>query len=118
MRTRIKIFTTCLLMFISIQIVNAQNVNLSRVEPPNWWIGMENTELQLLIYGENISTTKPIIKYEGVIVNSVTKLESANYLFLNLTIENTAKEGFFDIIFGEAGSRNRLPSTLLMSAAF
>ncbi len=99
MQTRIKIFTTCLLMFISIQIVNAQNVNLNRVEPPNWWIGMENTELQLLIYGENISITKPIIKYKGVIVNSVTKLESANYLFLNLTIENTAKEGFFDIIF-------------------
>ena len=42
---------------------------------------------------------KPIIQYEGVTINSITKLESANYLFLNLTIEKTTKEGVFDIVF-------------------
>lgn len=90
---------TCLFLFISLQIISAQNVRLNRVEPPNWWIGMENTELQLLVYGENISTAKPNISYEGVTINSVTKLESANYLFINLTIDKTAKEGVFKIIF-------------------
>ncbi|WP_299527553.1 glycoside hydrolase family 13 protein [uncultured Lutibacter sp.] len=91
-------FITCLFLFISIQIVSAQSVNLNRVEPPNWWIGMENTELQLMIYGENISTTKPIIQYEGVTINSISKLENANYLFLNLTIDMNTKEGAFDIV--------------------
>ncbi|WP_457610876.1 glycoside hydrolase family 13 protein [Lutibacter sp.] len=90
---------TCLLLFFSIQFVNAQNITLNKVEPPNWWIGMENTELQLLVYGENISETKPMITYDGVTINSVTKLESNNYLFINLTISNTTKEGMFDIIF-------------------
>ncbi len=90
---------TCLLLFFSIQFVNAQNITLNKVEPPNWWIGMENTELQLLVYGENISETKPMITYDGVTINSVTKLESNNYLFINLTISNTTKEGLFDIIF-------------------
>ncbi len=90
---------TCLLLFLSIQFVNAQNITLNKVEPPNWWIGMENTELQLLVYGENISETKPMITYDGVTINSVTKLESNNYLFINLTISNTTKEGMFDIIF-------------------
>jgi len=99
MYTQIKTVSTCFLLFIFSHIVNAQSVNLNRVEPPNWWIGMENTELQLLIHGENISTTKPIIKYEGVVINSITKLESANYLFLNLTIEENTKEGVFDIVF-------------------
>ena len=92
-------FITCLFLFISIQFVSAQSVKLNRVEPPNWWIGMENTELQLLIYGENISTTKPTIQYEGVTINSVTKLKSANYLFINLTIDKNTKEGVFDIVF-------------------
>ena len=80
-----RIFTTCLFLFISTQVISAQSVKLNRVEPPNWWIGMENTELQLLIYGENISNAKPTIQYEGVLINSVTKLESINYLFINLT---------------------------------
>jgi len=99
MKPLFRYFIICLLLLISIQFVSAQNVKLNRVEPPNWWIGMENTELQLLIHGENISTSKPTIQYEGVTIKSVTKLESSNYLFLNITIDKTTKEGVFDIIF-------------------
>jgi len=99
MKPLFRYLITCLLLLISIQFVSAQNVKLNRVEPPNWWIGMENTELQLLIHGENISTSKPTIQYEGVTIKSVTKLESSNYLFLNITIDKTTKEGVFDIIF-------------------
>ncbi|MDD7885762.1 glycoside hydrolase family 13 protein [Flavivirga sp. 57AJ16] len=99
MNTVFRTSMMCLFLLVSIQITNAQSVKLNRIEPSNWWIGMENTKLQLLVYGENISTTKPIIQYEGVTLNSITKLESANYLFLNLTIDKTAKEGVFDIYF-------------------
>ncbi len=102
MKTILRTFIICLFLFVSIQL-NAQNVTLNRVEPPNWWIGMENAELQLLVYGENISITKPIIKYEGVTINSITKLESANYLFINLTIDKTTKEGVFNIVFNSDG---------------
>lgn len=90
---------TCLFFFTTIQLTNAQKINLNRVEPPNWWIGMENTALQLLVYGENISITKPTIQYEGITINSVTKLESDNYLFINITIDKNTKEGVFDIDF-------------------
>jgi len=89
----------CLFLFFSIQFINAQSIALNKVEPPNWWIGMENNKLQLLVYGENISITKPTIQYEGVTLNSITKLESTNYLFLNLTIDKTTEEGVFDIVF-------------------
>ena len=89
----------CLLLFFSIQFINAQSFALNRVEPPNWWIGMENTELQLLVYGENISLAKPSITYDGISINSVSKLESANYLFINLTISKTTEEGVFDLVF-------------------
>ncbi len=99
MNSLFRTLITSLLLLISIQHICAQSFSIERVEPPNWWIGMENSKLQLLIYGENISTTKPTIQYKGVTINSVTKLESANYLFLNLTIEETTKEGVFDIIF-------------------
>lgn len=97
-----KLVGTLIFSFVGLfltQTIHAQKTSLNRVEPPNWWIGMENTELQLLVYGENISETKPSINYEGVAVKSISKLESPNYLFINLNISNTAKEGVFDILF-------------------
>lgn len=99
MNTLFRTLITCLLILFSTQFLCSQNVSLKKVEPSNWWIGMENTVLQLLVYGENISNTKPTIQYEGVTINSVTKLESANYLFINLTIDKAVKKGVFDIIF-------------------
>jgi len=98
MKTVFKTFVTCLFLVVSIQL-SAQNVTLNRVEPPNWWIGMENTELQLLVYGKNISETKPSINYEGVSISSISILENENYLFINLSISKTTKEGAFDIVF-------------------
>ena len=99
MNTRFKTAITCLLLFYSIQFINAQNITLNRVEPPNWWIGMENTKLQLLVYGKNISETQASISYDGVIINSISKLESNNYLFIDLTILKDTNEGVFDIVF-------------------
>ncbi len=98
MKTIFRIFIICLLFFVSIRL-SAQNVTLNRVEPPNWWIGMENPELQILVYGENISQTKPSINYEGVLIHSISTLENENYLFINLSIAETTKEGSFDIVF-------------------
>ena len=59
---------------------------LERVEPPMWWAGMKSPDLQLMIYGENISTTDVFIEYPGVKVESVTKVKSPNYLFVDFQV--------------------------------
>lgn len=92
----------CFLLFFSIFTSNAQNISLKKVEPPIWWVGMANSNLQLLVYGENISLTKPIIDYDGVTVSSVSTVQSPNYLFVNLEISPTAKPGNFKIQFTDA----------------
>jgi len=79
--------------------VGAQNITLERVEPPNWWIGMVNPNLQLLVYGKNISLTKPSIDHEGVRISSVSTLKSPNYIFINLEISKTLKSKNFQILF-------------------
>jgi glycosidase len=101
MNKLLRIFNVYLPILFLTQSICAQNVSLDRVEPPNWWIGMENTELQLLVSGKNISQTKPTINYDGITINSISKLESSNYLFIDLTISKTTKEGAFDIIFNQ-----------------
>ncbi len=77
----------------------AQKIELQRVEPPNWWVGMENENLQILVYGENISQTDVIIKSDKVEWVKINKVENSNYLFLDLKINKNATAGEFEIIF-------------------
>lgn len=74
---------------------------IERVEPPFWWIGMSNPELQLLVYGENIAETEVSLsnKYDGVSIEKVHTVKNPNYLFIDLNIDKTAKAGRFTIDF-------------------
>ncbi|MEK9565750.1 MAG: cyclomaltodextrinase N-terminal domain-containing protein, partial [Flavobacteriaceae bacterium] len=57
---------------------------LERVEPPYWWEGMENPNLQLLLYGNNIAqydVTVPSL--EKVAIHRVV---NPNYLFVDLDL--------------------------------
>ena len=60
---------------------------------------MQNSSLQLMVYGENISTSKPQIECPGVTLKEVIAVESPNYLFLNLLVSDTAKAGNFSVDF-------------------
>lgn len=42
---------------------NANPVKVKRIEPSNWYVGMKDPTLQLMVYGENIRETDapPII---------------------------------------------------------
>ncbi len=79
--------------------VKVSNSFLERVEPPNWWVGLKNSKLQLLVKEENIKNWTPEISYPGVTIVKVHKGTSPNYLFIDLNISEIAKSGKFDIIF-------------------
>ena len=103
-----------LVLFISIVMsCNTENklditkvdVNLSnkieRVEPPNWWIDMKTKDLQLLIYGKNISNYDPVINSSNVKLISTERVKNENYLFINISIDNNAKPENIEINFLE-----------------
>ncbi|PKD16656.1 alpha-amlyase [Salegentibacter salinarum] len=71
---------------------------IERIEPPNWWTGFEESELQLMVYGEHIGNATPKIDYPGVSIENVKKADSPNYLFIDLQI-GQAQAGTFDITF-------------------
>ncbi len=74
---------SAIILFLGITISNAQVIN--KVEPPNWWAGMENPELQIMLYGNNIANYDLTLSTEELLY-SVQKTENPNYLFLNLKI--------------------------------
>ena len=74
---------------------------IERVEPPFWWTGFEHGELQLMLYGNDISLLTPTTEYPGISISRVVRVENANYLFVYLDIASDAEPGIVDIVFAE-----------------
>jgi len=88
---------TLLIILITLNI--SAQTGLERVEPMFWWTGMKSPELQLMVYGENISSTNVTLEYAGVELVSVTKVKSPNYLFIDLKLAKYVQPGSFEIQF-------------------
>jgi glycosidase len=63
---------------------------IDRVEPPNWWVGMQMSKLQIMMYGDNLAVLDPKIDSEGVKLIAVDRVENKNYIFLTLEISKNA----------------------------
>lgn len=74
-------------------------MNVNKIDPPFWYAGMNNPELQLMVYGENIGDASVSVNYSGISLSSTVKLESNNYLLVYLHIDATAQPGTFPITF-------------------
>ncbi len=65
-------------------------ITIDRIEPTDWFIGMKNPSLQLMVYGEGIRDADVSVDYEGVRIDSLVRLDSPNYLFVYLNIKDAA----------------------------
>ncbi|MFZ1677166.1 MAG: glycoside hydrolase family 13 protein [Saprospiraceae bacterium] len=109
-------FLLCIALFFVCQLLFGQTVD--RVEPPNWWIGMKDPSLQIMVYGKNIGNLKPEIKYKGVNLLKATCPENKDYIFLDLTIKKNTNAGKVPILFYD-GKRQvvKIDYPLLLRAA-
>ena len=79
-----------------------------RLYPTNWFVGMKNQQLQLIIHDENVASKIPMYKLsaagmklaEGVTLKMIHRAESPNYVFLDLVIDRNAKPGMRTFRFG------------------
>lgn len=88
-----------LTIFLFLIVSFISSAQIDRVEPPNWWVGFQEQELQLLVYGEDIEKLTPTISYDGVSLEKAHLADSPNYLFLDLLIAENAAPGTFKIVF-------------------
>jgi glycosidase len=56
---------------------------LQRTEPPFWYSGMHNPELQIMFYGKNIAVHEVSVSNQ-VVIKNVVKTENPNYLFVTI----------------------------------
>jgi neopullulanase len=92
-----------LILYILGSTLFAQKID--RIEPAYWWVGMENNQLELLIYGKDIAQFTPSVNNKNIQISAVKKTGNNNYLFLNLDLSK-AVSGKFNINFSKKGKRN------------
>lgn len=64
-------------------------VKIDKVEPTNWFVGMKNPQVQLMVYGKSIASVKEVTTdYPGARIDSVIRLDSPNYLLVYLHLQN------------------------------
>ncbi len=90
---------TLILSFLSITLYTSSAVIVDKIEPPFWYAGMKNPELQLMVYGEGIGDASVTLNYPGVSLKNTVKVESNNYLLLYLDIAPDTQPGEIELIF-------------------
>ena len=93
-------------LLLSIMTMKAA-VKIDRIEPTDWFVGMKNTSLQLMVYGEGIKTADVTTDYPGVKVDSLVRLDSPNHLLVYLNLDG-AQPGTMTLNFKNNGSTKKV----------
>ena len=99
--------TTLIRYFLIVSLITNAAIKIDRLEPAFWWTGMQNKELQIMVYGPNIAQCEVSVKYPGITLDRCIKLESPNYLFLYLTLSDNLKPDYFDIYFRQGKQKTK-----------
>ncbi len=84
---------------------------IDRIEPTNWFVGMKNPQVQLMVYGKNIRSAEVSTNYPGVRIDSLVRLDSPNYLLVYMNVKD-AKAGTMQLKFNGKGVKQTVPYTL------
>ena len=93
---------TALLLGGTLAMNAAQKID--RIEPTNWYVGMKNPSVQLMVYGKDIRSAEVSTNYPGVKIDSLVRLDSPNYLLVYMNIKD-AQPGTMKLCF-KTGKNN------------
>ncbi|PWA07027.1 glycoside hydrolase family 13 protein [Flavobacterium laiguense] len=80
-------------IFLFFFITTPLFAQIDRVEPPFWYVGMHNPELQIMFYGKNIAQNEVTVS-NNIVIKEVKKTENTNYLFVTIDTKNTTAQDF------------------------
>ena len=99
--------------FLFTLLISVITTRAADVYPTNWWVGMKDPSLQLMIHQKDIGLFNSIsISYPGLTSIKITKVENKNYVFVDLVIGKTVKAGKFNIVFSGNGKTLTIPYEL------
>lgn len=99
------------LSFLAAYAGEPLSAQVERVEPPYWWIGMEQPTVEILFYGPNLGRFEVLIDNPmlEISVVKVTRLINPNYLLVTVDVPENLEPGMYDFIFSKKETQFRLP---------
>lgn len=92
--------------------LNAKTALVTNIEPLNWFTGMKDASLQIVLTGKGIRQADVTTDYPGVRIDSLVRLDSENYLFVYLDIKD-AKPGVMPLTVKKDKKKEVVPFQLL-----
>lgn len=95
-------------------IITCQSIwafDVKKVDPAFWWSGMKNSELQIMLYGDNIASCDISITSKTTTIKEIVKLENNNYLILYLDLSQSKPENF-NILLKQGKKTKTIPYEL------
>ena len=87
-----------IIVFLSFATTMSAALKIDHIEPANWFAGMKNPCLQLMVYGKDIRQAEVTTDYPGVTIDSLVRLDSPNYLLVYLNLKG-AQPGVMTLDF-------------------
>lgn len=72
----------------------ARAMDVKKIAPSFWWAGMKHSELQILLYGDDLASSDVTVSGEGVYLEEVVKQENPNYLLLYVDLSEAEAQTF------------------------
>ena len=86
-------------------------VKIDRIEPTDWYVGLKDASLQLMVYGKDIKTADVTTDYPGVKIDSLVLLDSPNYLLVYMNVKD-AQPGTMTLLFQQGKQKKKVNYTL------
>lgn len=83
----------------------AKKTVIERIEPTDWFVGMKNPQVQLMVYGPGIRDVAEVTTdYPGARIDSLVRLDSPNYLLIYMNLKG-AQPGTMTLQFKARSSK-------------
>lgn len=102
-----------LLFLVSSLPALPQTFTIDKIEPPNWWVGMEWDTVQLMVYGENLEGVSVESENSEIEIINIYSPENKSYLFVDLYIPDTLEPAEYSFIFSNQKSKIEIDYPLL-----
>lgn len=89
-----KIFAFSILL---VGILFPQNIEVKKIEPPNWWSGMKHNKVQFMLYGNNLKNLSLIKDLSDLKEIKVYDAQSSSYSFVEIEIPDINKDTLYEI---------------------
>ncbi len=89
---------------ITVSAADKNGASAPVLYPPNWWVGMRESRLQVMVQGAGIGAIKPTLDdTPRAKIVKITRGGSPNYLFIDLEIAGAATAGELTFRFAREG---------------